>query len=105
MADGSGNDANDPENSPASTAPGEAILAMALAEARRAWGARLVAAYALGSIAHGGFSVHVSDVDLGLVIADPLDEGDVGRVEALAGRTQGGRGSSKRRTLAKCSRE
>ncbi|UCF75843.1 MAG: hypothetical protein JSU71_00480, partial [Betaproteobacteria bacterium] len=35
------------------------------------WQQRLVAAYALGSLAHGGFSA-ASDVDLGLVLDDPL---------------------------------
>jgi hypothetical protein len=42
-----------------------------------------VAGYALGSLAHGGFSSLVSDVDLGLVLQDPLRATDritVGRV-------------------------
>ncbi len=50
---------------------GEAVLAQALAAYRTAFGSRLIAAYALGSLAHGGFSPLVSDVDLGLVLADP----------------------------------
>ncbi len=50
---------------------GEAVLAQALAAYQVALGSRLVAAYALGSLAHGGFSPLVSDVDLGLVLADP----------------------------------
>lgn len=62
------------------TAQGEQVLASALDLARQTLGERLVAAYALGSLAHGGFSA-VSDVDLGLVLADPLREGD----EALVG--------------------
>jgi hypothetical protein len=33
---------------------------------------RLMVSYALGSLAHGGFSPLVSDVDLGLILADPL---------------------------------
>jgi hypothetical protein len=52
--------------------PGEAVLAQALAAFQEALGPRLVAAYALGSLAHGGFSPLVSDVDLGLVLGDPF---------------------------------
>lgn len=39
-------------------------------EFRRTLGDRLVAAYALGSLAHGGFAPAVSDIDLGLVLTD-----------------------------------
>lgn len=52
--------------------PGEAVLAQALAAFQTALGPRLIAAYALGSLAHGGFSPQVSDVDLGLVLDDPF---------------------------------
>jgi hypothetical protein len=72
-----------PTPDPISTAPGEAILDMALHEATRAWGERLVAAYALGSLAHGGFSPHVSDVDFGVVIVDPLEEADAVRATRI----------------------
>jgi len=51
--------------------PGEAVLADAVAAYRAALGTRLIAAYALGSLAHGGFSPLVSDVDLGLIMEDP----------------------------------
>ena len=56
----------------------------AVEPARTVWGNRLVAAYALGSLAHGGFSIHVSDVDLGLVLGDPLDERDAKAVDQLS---------------------
>jgi hypothetical protein len=69
-------------------AVGEAVLARAVAEARDLWGARLLGAYALGSLAHGGFSNLVSDVDLGLVLADPLEEADAGRVADLGARVR-----------------
>ena len=36
-----------------------------------ALGDRLLAAYALGSPAHGGFSELVSDIDVGLIVNDP----------------------------------
>ena len=71
-------------------ARGEAILEQAVAGARDEWGARLVAAYALGSLAHGGFSDLVSDVDLGLVLADPLTADDAARVAALGERVRVG---------------
>jgi hypothetical protein len=51
---------------------GEAVLARAVSAYRAALGARLIAGYALGSLAHGGFSPLVSDVDLGLILQDPL---------------------------------
>ena len=43
---------------------GERVLADAVEAYRVALGGRLVAAYALGSLAHGGFSELVSDIDL-----------------------------------------
>jgi hypothetical protein len=51
---------------------GEAVLVRAVAAYRAALGSRLIAGYALGSLAHGGFSPLVSDVDLGLILRDPL---------------------------------
>jgi hypothetical protein len=56
----------------AGTDQGEAVLAQAVTAYQAALGSRLVAAYALGSLAHGGFSPLVSDVDLGLILRDPL---------------------------------
>jgi predicted nucleotidyltransferase len=67
---------------------GEAVLDQAVALAREAWEGRLLAAYALGSLAHGGFSALVSDVDLGLVLADPLAADDAARVAALGDRVR-----------------
>jgi hypothetical protein len=55
----------------AGTDQGEAVLAQAVAAYQAALGSRLVAGYALGSLAHGGFSPLVSDVDLGLILEDP----------------------------------
>ena len=54
------------------TRQGEAVLARAVSAYRAALGSRLLAGYALGSLAHGGFSPLVSDVDLGLILQDPL---------------------------------
>jgi predicted nucleotidyltransferase len=63
---------------------GEKVLATAVASAKDAWGERLVAAYALGSLAHGGFSIHVSDVDLGLILSDPLEDRDTAGIANLS---------------------
>ncbi len=72
------------------TDAGEAILAQALVLAQRAWGERLVAAYALGSLAHGGFSVHVSDVDFGVMLDDPLQDSDAKTAGALSAAVKAG---------------
>ena len=72
------------QDADASAAPGQAILAEAVSAYRSALGERLLAAYALGSLAHGGFSPLVSDVDLGLVLADPLEEADSAAITAIA---------------------
>jgi hypothetical protein len=63
---------------------GEAVLARAVAAYRAALGSRLIAAYALGSLAHGGFSPLVSDVDLGLILDDPLRPKDRVTIGAVA---------------------
>ncbi len=56
----------------ADTHLGEIVLGRAVSAYRAALGSRLIAGYALGSLAHGGFSPLVSDVDLGLILDDPL---------------------------------
>ena len=60
------------------------MLGEAVAAYQAALGDRLVGAYALGSLAHGGFSPLVSDVDLGLVVADPPVPDDPDRIMAVA---------------------
>ena len=55
---------------------GETVLLEAIGAYQAALGDRLLAAYALGSLAHGGFSELVSDVDLGLIISDPPQPSD-----------------------------
>ena len=62
----------------------EAVLLEAAKAYETALSDRLVAAYALGSLAHGGFSPLVSDIDLGLIVRDPVRAGDVERIEAEA---------------------
>jgi hypothetical protein len=68
----------------ADTCQGEAVLAEAVAAYQAAFGSHLAAGYALGSLAHGGFSPLVSDVDLGLVLRDPLRASDRVTVHTVA---------------------
>jgi hypothetical protein len=69
---------------PADPHAGEVVLARAVAAYHAALGSRLVAGYALGSLAHGGFSPLVSDVDLGLVLQDPLRATDSVTIRTVA---------------------
>jgi hypothetical protein len=62
----------------------DSILALAVDAYGAALGERLVAAYALGSLAHGGFSALVSDIDLGLILADPVNPSDGDLIHAIA---------------------
>jgi hypothetical protein len=62
----------------------EAVLEEAVRAYREAFGTRLLAAYALGSLAHGGFSPLVSDVDLALIVADPVSSRDGEIVQSIA---------------------
>src|ERR1043165_6806840 len=64
---------------------GNSVLDDAVAAYRTAFGDRLLAAYALGSLAHGGFSELVSDVDLGLILSEPVLPGDPDTIPAIAG--------------------
>ena len=68
----------------ADTGLGEAVLARAVSAYRAALGSRLIAGYALGSLAHGGFSALVSDVDLGLILRDPVTVKDHMTIRAVA---------------------
>jgi hypothetical protein len=60
------------------------VLARAVCAYRGALGSRLIAGYALGSLAHGGFSPLVSDVDVGLVLQDPVRAKDYVTIHAVA---------------------
>jgi hypothetical protein len=63
---------------------GETVLLEAVDAYRAKLGDRLLAAYALGSLAHGGFSELVSDVDLGLILSDPLEPADPESIQRVA---------------------
>lgn len=78
---------SDPYGSPAGQAgarEGEAVLVRAVAAYRAVLGSRLIAGYALGSLAHGGFSPLVSDVDLGLILEDPVRATDRLTIRSVA---------------------
>jgi hypothetical protein len=60
------------------------VLARAVSAYQAALGSRLIAGYALGSLAHGGFSPLVSDVDLGLILRDPLRAKDRATIHDVA---------------------
>lgn len=63
---------------------GETVLSEAATAYQTALSNRLLGAYALGSLAHGGFSNLVSDIDLGLIISDPIQPGDAARIQTVA---------------------
>jgi hypothetical protein len=65
------------------------IAALAFADAlaseyRTQLGERLIGAYLIGSLAHGGFSHRYSDIDLALVTEDGLDPAALATLRALA---------------------
>ncbi len=55
---------------------GEIVLKEAVSQAKKEFGSRLIACYGLGSLAHGGFSPLVSDVDFGIILTSPLTPTD-----------------------------
>jgi predicted nucleotidyltransferase len=62
------------------------VLSATIEAAQAKFDGRLASVYALGSLAHGGFSPGLSDVDVGLVLEDrlrPADEGDVAAIKEL----------------------
>lgn len=69
---------------PTGSVGGEDVLRDVVRVASDSLGERLVAAYAMGSLAHGGFSPLVSDVDVGLILADPIQESDADSVVGVA---------------------
>ena len=74
---------NDPKNETARTAA--LAFAHALASLYRAQlGERLLGAYLIGSLAHGGFSHRYSDIDMALVTEDGLDTAALTTLRALA---------------------
>src|ERR1700733_7410650 len=76
---------------------GEAVLARAVSAYRTALGSRLIAGYALGSLAHGGFSPLVSDVDLGLILQDPVRAKDRATIYKVARSVRAGEPGLKQR--------
>jgi predicted nucleotidyltransferase len=71
-------------------AQGQELLAATVDLAQELWRDRLLAAYALGSLAHGGFRPLVSDIDIGFVLADPLLPEEADAVERLVSTIKAG---------------
>jgi hypothetical protein len=67
------------------------VIDAAVRAASELLGERLVSAYAIGSLGHGGFSAAASDVDLALLTADPPEgDLDVGAIERETARAAPG---------------
>jgi hypothetical protein len=66
------------------TEPGWLIIDAAVRSAQDRLGGGLLSAYAIGSLAHGGFSTTVSDVDLALLTDHRSDRDTSGIVAAVA---------------------
>lgn len=64
-------------------AVGNRVLAAAAAAATQVFETRLASVYAIGSLAHGGFSPAVSDVDIGFVLENQLLASDAETVETV----------------------
>lgn len=79
-----GSDWTAPTDTDATGVTGDDVLADAVRAGRESLGGRLLAAYALGSLAHGGFSPLVSDVDVALILADPIRPSDPAALLSMA---------------------
>lgn len=71
-------------------AAGELVLTDAVSAFAQTLGDRLVSAFALGSLAHGGFSELVSDIDIGLVLSDDAGPSDAEAIEAVTAEVRTG---------------
>lgn len=61
----------------------DSVLADVIDVAAETLGDRLLAGYALGSLAHGGFAPAVSDVDVALILADPPGGDDAALIQRI----------------------
>lgn len=75
-----------PSHPPLSDPAGQDIMETALAQAAARLDERLVAAFAIGSLAHGGFAPLVSDVDVALVV-DRADDSAAAAIDAARRKT------------------
>ena len=69
---------------PLGSASGQDVLRDVVRVTSDSLGERLIAAYALGSLAHAGFSPLVSDVDVGLILTDPIRKSDADSLVGVA---------------------
>jgi hypothetical protein len=70
---------------------GWTVMDEGLVQAKNAFGTRLEAAYAIGSLAHGGFAPAASDVDLALILGEltPDDEAVAAGIKSEVQRLMG----------------
>lgn len=68
---------------------GKIVLVETINSAKKEIGARLHACYALGSLAHGGFSTQVSDIDLAIILTGPLTPEDGYQIETVKNHVRG----------------
>lgn len=62
---------------------GEAVLQQTIQVAIEIFNSRLLASYALGSLAHGGFDPLVSDVDIAIILDDPITTHDMTTINLI----------------------
>jgi Nucleotidyltransferase domain len=65
-----------------------AIVDFVTADVKEVFGARCAAVYLMGSLARGGFSPVASDIDIGVVLCDPLTTADGDVIGAISRRAQ-----------------
>jgi hypothetical protein len=63
--------------------PGWRVARVACQRANAALGARLISAYAIGSLAHGGFAPDVSDIDIAVLVGAPPEAARLGAIDRL----------------------
>jgi len=81
------------------TSDPEAVLAWTADEVAAAIGDRALAVFAIGSLAHGGFAPAVSDVDVAVVLADPLHDTDGHTIARVVDRVRDAGGLAARLSL------
>ena len=66
----------------------KAVVSAVREAAPAAFGERCVAVYVMGSLARGGFSEAASDIDIGIMLRDPLEPTDAAAIDAIANRAR-----------------
>lgn len=75
------------------------VLGATTCALRDAFGERLLAVYAIGSLAHGGFTGLVSDIDVAAIILDPIQPADRESIRSIATKVAAERALGERLSL------